>query len=364
MTYSYSPHLYHHGIKGQRWGVRRFQNEDGSVTAKGAQRYYSEYDDNYHREDDPKNKPNAKPNTSTSRLSESYQKSYNITKEQADAEAKKTVSTAKKVAIGVGAAALVGIGAYAAVKYGRGFMDETIKSGKTLQTLSSFGDRMDTGEAFYTAFRDSDKKKYIGGFGRDALSGKNKLKITSQVKDNMKIAGYKNAKKEFDNLMKNNDEFRKLVIDKRLSDGWKSTKFKNVYEEFNSRGLLANNPNDKGYSDYQKMQKIFYDSLKKKGYSGVKDVNDTLRSGFNTKAAIMFDRSKMGAKQVTALTDKEIRNGEKYFNRAIATSQTLSALATPENIAVGSAYVGAASLYAYSSSKDKELSKKYGRKSQ
>lgn len=30
--------LYHHGIKGQRWGVRRFQNEDGSYTAAGKQR--------------------------------------------------------------------------------------------------------------------------------------------------------------------------------------------------------------------------------------------------------------------------------------------------------------------------------------
>lgn len=31
--------LYHHGIKGQKWGVRRFQNADGSLTAKGTQRY-------------------------------------------------------------------------------------------------------------------------------------------------------------------------------------------------------------------------------------------------------------------------------------------------------------------------------------
>ena len=29
----------HHGIKGQKWGVRRYQNEDGSLTAKGKQRY-------------------------------------------------------------------------------------------------------------------------------------------------------------------------------------------------------------------------------------------------------------------------------------------------------------------------------------
>ena len=27
--------LYHHGIKGQRWGVRRFQNEDGTYTEEG-----------------------------------------------------------------------------------------------------------------------------------------------------------------------------------------------------------------------------------------------------------------------------------------------------------------------------------------
>lgn len=31
--------LYHHGIKGQKWGVRRFQNVDGSLTLKGAKRY-------------------------------------------------------------------------------------------------------------------------------------------------------------------------------------------------------------------------------------------------------------------------------------------------------------------------------------
>lgn len=31
--------LYHFGIKGQKWGVRRFQNEDGSLTSEGQKRY-------------------------------------------------------------------------------------------------------------------------------------------------------------------------------------------------------------------------------------------------------------------------------------------------------------------------------------
>lgn len=31
--------LYHHGIKGQKWGIRRYQNEDGSLTPEGIKRY-------------------------------------------------------------------------------------------------------------------------------------------------------------------------------------------------------------------------------------------------------------------------------------------------------------------------------------
>lgn len=33
--------LYHYGIKGQKWGVRRYQNSDGSLTAAGKKRYIS-----------------------------------------------------------------------------------------------------------------------------------------------------------------------------------------------------------------------------------------------------------------------------------------------------------------------------------
>ena len=35
--------LCHHGIKGQKWGVRRYQNDDGTLTEVGKRRYADNY---------------------------------------------------------------------------------------------------------------------------------------------------------------------------------------------------------------------------------------------------------------------------------------------------------------------------------
>ena len=41
MDYLKAREIYHHGIKGQKWGVRRYQNPDGTLTAEGRARYFN-----------------------------------------------------------------------------------------------------------------------------------------------------------------------------------------------------------------------------------------------------------------------------------------------------------------------------------
>ena len=48
-NFTYSSELYHHGIKGQRWGIRRYQNEDGTRTPEGKLRYGSKLIDRYRK---------------------------------------------------------------------------------------------------------------------------------------------------------------------------------------------------------------------------------------------------------------------------------------------------------------------------
>lgn len=46
--------LYHYGIKGQKWGIRRFQNADGTLTIQGRERYKDNRETHHKRDPDSK----------------------------------------------------------------------------------------------------------------------------------------------------------------------------------------------------------------------------------------------------------------------------------------------------------------------
>ena len=46
-----SNYLAHHGIKGQKWGIRRFQNPDGTLTEAGKKKYARAMEQQYNKYD-------------------------------------------------------------------------------------------------------------------------------------------------------------------------------------------------------------------------------------------------------------------------------------------------------------------------
>lgn len=97
-----SAYLMHHGIKGQKWGVRRFQNEDGSLTGAGESRYND-------GEGGFKFGEHASSGGSRNKSVKSSRSNKKV-KSKRTPEQKKAL--AKKIAIAAGATAVAAAGAY------------------------------------------------------------------------------------------------------------------------------------------------------------------------------------------------------------------------------------------------------------
>lgn len=299
--------IYHHGIKGQRWGIRRYQNEDGSLTPLGRKHY--------------------------GYLIKQYKKAGMSDKEIEEAIAKRN-KIMKGAVIGAGVAA-AGIGAYYLRKHlGGKYLDKTIKAGSKIKTVASDANRLKN-QHFYSSKGILDESKYVGELGekKDLFGdylGEYKKLVTHQAKENVKVASEKSQLNAFKKLMQNDkdfsNDFKKYYVMNKGQLAWLENKgairgndlaWKLKEGEINTNQLSKNDWRDLnnffnlaqvGRADeFKRSQRKYFNELKKQGYGGMVDLNDSLNNSFHTKsAAIIFDNDKFMQTSVKDLNVEEV----------------------------------------------------------
>ena len=358
--------LQHHGIKGQRWGIRRFQNKDGSLTPAGRRRYDEPNKggkSNGERESKPqtkKPKEYAIPkNKSLHRLQleEKYRK-QGLSQEQAEQKAAKRIKTEAYVA----AAAAVTVGACIAYTKHKGYTsDKVFKENTEFQRVMKLAENAEIREGRqYLAVDKKDKVKYKGMLAKqfdtqikaqekiDSVLGEysgekniNKIKervydVTVRNKGDINVASRKRAEDAFMKLYKEDSEFRKglqerakdldgtmgtlNILGKDLSSGIeiKERRLRKYgYDYFNT--LLVDN-DERSIKNANK----FYDALRKQGMNAIEDMNDKKYSGYNAKMPIItFDGKFDYSKRVMDAT--EILKNEKEVAKMITRPTLLKA---------------------------------------
>ena len=259
--------LEHYGVKGMKWGKHL-----RSTTTK----LYDNHKEN---------------------LRYKYRKS-GLNEEQVEQKLQKRLKNEKRAALAAGGA-LATYGAYKGAKFLKDeFGTQTFKKSDKINSV--MGNDIDYGRHFYAYDTTQDGLKYDNLRLKDLNRvGYQRYRVTTKFTDDAKIASNHAAKKEFKRLMKTDKEFRDSV----KTNAKRSWRIKSRYGSFNT-----NMP----YADVNQWNK-FTDAMRKKSYSGIKDINDRKYSGFDSKnPIILFDEKKM--KQVGKEAIK-VNSGE--YNRQV-----------------------------------------------
>lgn len=321
--YEMNTELYHYGVKGQKWGVRRYQYADGSLTPAGKKRY----------------------NDNNSEIVSRMMKQ----------KVKDVVNTARTQITG------------------KQYVDTYLKQGTTfarIQTSDVFENF-----AFYATYKKADTDKYMGLFGKNLTSRANRdakeaekisnatgdandiaraqelrnrsnnmkvyqLKLESTKK--LKVPSDENAADITAKLLKEKD-FKENVVASiedskaKMRRGQQQILFKQAENALKKDpGKMTNSEKVAVYKalnlslvnhNAQEIaaQNRFYSELKKKGYNALLDYNDKEYSSYHAKRPmIVFDTDSVVLKSVAEANPKVVDKLYRKYNTERIAKETIA----------------------------------------
>lgn len=247
--------------------------------------------------------------------------------------------------------------------YNKKHFDETLQVDKTtLSTLSYNPDRTKGADMFYATHKSLDKHQYNALFNRPIPEtvydddgnpiGTNqilKYRIDNSIKSDMKVASEDSGAKAFMDLYKKDRDFYNFVNDAdRMQSYFVSDKYKfkgyreardvldkmkkgdytptekdlqTVYRMFNYVIPYDGEGNARKGNDVYKQRTKFFNELKANGYGAVLDTNDAIYGGFKAKSpVIVFDMEQIVPKDIqrTTMQSKYVSDmallGRKFLN--------------------------------------------------
>ena len=380
--------LQHHGVKGMKWGVRRYRNPDGTLTEEGKKHYGIEgqellnryvktknsiksakasgryaYDSTYAMKlekakqlakSDLKNQAirkklregKIKESKRMQKLTQRYM-AAGMSEEDAKIKAYRRARVEKALAIGAGItlAAAAGVAAYAIYK---DRADTYIKPGQLLSRVTN--DNTNNLHPVFYASDDKHKfanKMYTGMYAKQiqgynyafGKSNNDVYKKTLEVKDKLKVASNKNASDTLRDLLSKDTQMRTDIAEHLRSIQYRAGGKQRTEVNKALKALDAGKYNRHVYNAFNyegaKSSDKFISALRKKGYDAINDVNDQKLSGYAAKSArIYINNNKIGVKNIGQLTQDKINadnaiavgrvTAKAYAKQAGATAGTVA----------------------------------------
>lgn len=253
----YNSELYHFGIKGMKWGVRRYQNKDGSLTPAGEIRYHKE--SNKQIKTNPDGSQTIPKGFIFNRVGQS---SLDINKS---------------------GALYVSHGKQDAARYIKAL--GPTKIGKLM------------GTAHDTVQHISVKKDIKKASNEEVAKGMAEILLSN------------------DNILK---EFNESIFVMAVTDDWDKSITKQDVEAAlknpsskEAQKLAYGISNCLGDGEWASHSKIIYDHFRKKGYDAMPDLADVF-SGTSETATIVFNPDKLEITSTTTITKDVYKEGKRY----------------------------------------------------